>query len=192
MAFESPSQIVPSYNSPVTMSSIQSTSLYDPPAVHNQSEPDGEEDVAGGGDASECKELTPIEHLDIDRLLLDAWPTQEVSGEAGEEGPKEEHAKKMQLFDRINQETFDENILFRSRRLKVIEATSPSVEQKGIVEIAQLARADTEEDEDEEVVVVEEIERILIENEKQEDNQTPLPPVISVESAAQTENNDMK
>lgn len=71
-----------------------------------------------------------------------------VPGEALEEGVQEEHDKKMQLFDRINEETFDENILFRSRRLKVIEATSPGVEQKGIVEIAQLARADTEEEEE--------------------------------------------
>lgn len=93
--------------------------------------------------ASECQELTPIEHLDIAKLL--AWS---VNGEAGEEGPKEEHDKKLELFERINQETFDDNILFRSRRLKVVEAISPGVEQKGIVEIAQLARADSEEQEE--------------------------------------------
>lgn len=108
----------------------------------NTSQQAATEDEEAG--TSECKELTPIEHLDIDKLLADAWPT---SGDVTEECPSQTHMRKVQLFDQVNRETFDENILFRSRRLKVTEAKSPSSEdeQKGIVEIAQLARADTDE-----------------------------------------------
>lgn len=95
-------------------------------------------------DAAECKELSPIEHLDIDKLLNDEWPSEGADQEDMNRSAVnvEEHRKKIEVFDQINNENYDENILYRSRRLKVVEATSPSEENKGIVEIAQLARAD--------------------------------------------------
>lgn len=129
----------PSFAGLQSPSMSTTNSLYETP-MGSRSDEDGEGALAG---ASECQELTPIEHLDIAKLL--SWS---VNGEAGEEGPREEHDKKLEVFERINQETFDDNILFRSRRLKVVEAMSPGVEQKGIVEIAQLARADSEEQEE--------------------------------------------
>lgn len=132
------------------------TSLYDPPlndkSVSLDSSPESDCDLAG---ASECKELTPIEHLDIEKLLSEAWPRdKKLNGDSHEEhleGDDMESKRRPPLFEQINEETFDENILFRSRRLKVVEATSPGcpTESKGIVEIAQLARADTEEDQEE-------------------------------------------
>lgn len=135
------------------------TSLYDPPlndkSVSKESSPESDCDLAG---ASECKELTPIEHLDIEKLLSETWPRDKtLNGDSHEEhleGDEMESKRRPPLFEQINEETFDENILFRSRRLKVVEATSPTgcpTEGKGIVEIAQLARADTEEDQEEEI-----------------------------------------
>lgn len=89
------------------------------------------EDLTG---ASECQELPPIEHLDVQKLLQESFP-----------GPtSDEHLKKLEVFNEINDESFDTKILFKSRRLKVQEALSPSDmgAGKGIVEIAQLAKAD--------------------------------------------------
>lgn len=140
------------------------TSLYDPPLTDLSIAEDtgrhgvNDSDITeGGGGASECKELTPIEHLENIETLLslstEEWRSKSTTTSAVE--------KPRALFEQINHENYDENILFRSRRLKVVEAMSPGSEQpeaKGIVEIAQLARADTEKNDEEEEVEVEEEE----------------------------------
>lgn len=127
------------------------SSIFTPEVSSIVQTPMQEEEAAAG--ASECKELTPIEHLDIEKMLNDAWPkdktleqpeTEQIAGEGIDDDG--ELDKQLELFNQINEENYDENILFKSRRLKVIEAKSPSTELKGIVEIAQLARADTEEE----------------------------------------------
>ena len=148
------------FTSQVAESVIESTSVYNGATREDQylnddSDGDEEEEKDSERNASECKELPPIGEAppleEVERTLMgELWPGDEMKGEAQEEGPREELNKKLETFNKINDETFDDNILFRSRRLKVVEAISPSDEgpSKGIVEIAQVARADTEEDEE--------------------------------------------
>lgn len=94
-------------------------------------------------DASECQELPPIEHLDVKTLIQKDFPGHS----------SDEHSKRLEKFNEISGESFDDNILFKSRRLKVQEALSPSdirPRGSGIVEIAQLVRADDDKDEESE------------------------------------------
>lgn len=110
------------------------TSVYESPLDENSGV-----DVTN---ASECQELPPIEHLDVEKLLQESFS-----------GPStEEHLRKLEKFNEINEETFDNKILFKSRRLRVQEALSPSdirPRGSGIVEIAQLVTADDEVEEKE-------------------------------------------
>lgn len=139
-------------------------------------------------DAAECKELSPIEHLDIDKLLKDGWSSEGANEQEEEEDVNmraasavnvEEHCKKMMVFNQINNENYDENILYRSRRLKVVEATSPSETEKGIVEIAQLARADDDVERETKEEPTEKSEEI---NDKQEQNEEEPSPGGSAET----------
>jgi len=96
--------------------------------------------------AEECFELPPIEHICLDIPQLEHRQINEFEKH---DDLFLEHSRKIEIYDRVNQLTYDESILFKSANGKKSNhkirnnGTSSKSKISGIVEIGQ--QADTEE-----------------------------------------------